>query len=366
MRENKNGVLSSTGRCYKLPSVTVPQGVVLGDAELQASQDANQATKASWPARSGLFRTLRIVIGLTLVCSSSLKLWQFTHPQTVPPSLEGLTGVMPAVVGWVAFLGLWLLTGAFSSIARWTAIICFSLFSFYALYEAISGKSSCGCFGQVQVNPWFTVILDVAIVLALLFLIRPVDFSTRRAKRRWPIAVAMVIGLSVGVASAILHPKPPLEASGLATADGGGLAILEPDKWIGHRFPPFTHILLRHPGQVGPHGIPLSQRLAHGQWIVMLYHASCDECRRAIPVYEALARGEYSANQMPHVAFIRIPSDPPTPLPRELFHNSAAVHGALDTTHEWFATTPIAVELVAGKVIAAASGTAAMNLNWVK
>ncbi|NNM85029.1 MAG: hypothetical protein HKL96_04635 [Phycisphaerales bacterium] len=369
MKENKNGVLSPTGRCYQTPSAAGPKGVMLADAEIQARQDANRVTRASLPAKSGLLRTLRIVIGLILLCSASLKLWRFTHLRTAPPPLKGMLGFTPALIGWVTFLGLWLLTGAFFNVARWTAIMCFSLFSCYGLYEAISGRSSCGCFGQVHVDPWFTVILDMAIVLALALMAGHVNVPARRAKLKWPVAAALGTGLAAGIFSAVLHPRPVAASYGLTTANGGKIVILEPPKWIGHQLPVLAHIVsavLSGPGAARPHAISLKQRLDHGQWVVLFYRAGCDECRQAIPAYEALAQHEHSADPMPQVAFIRIPSDPPTPQPRGLFHTDAAVHGTLDATHEWFATTPVAVELVAGKAIAAASGQAAMNLNWVK
>ena len=247
------------------------------------------------------------------------------------------------------------------------------MFACYAFYEALAGKADCGCFGQVHVNPWFTVILDITIVLALVFLAKPMDVSARRAKRKWPVVVAFGIGLAAGIFSAVLHPRPSLAANGLLTTDGGKLVILEPRKWIGHRLPVLAHIIsasLSGPGAARPHGISLRQRLAHGQWIVLFYHAGCDECRQAIPVYEALAQSEYLSGQIPHTAFIRVPSDPPTPTPPGLFYTNTALHGTLDGTldgsHEWFATTPIAVELSDGKVIAAATGTNAMSLAWLK
>lgn len=113
--------------------------------------------------------------GVTLVCAAGLGVWQFTHSPLASPGLEGLPGFVPTLITWEIFLGLWLVSGAFPTAARRIAIGCFSIFSCYAFYEALSGKADCGCFGQVHVNPWFTMIIDVAIVLALVFLAR-LDF----------------------------------------------------------------------------------------------------------------------------------------------------------------------------------------------
>lgn len=85
----------------------------------------------------------------------------------------------------------------------------------------------------------------------------------------------------------------------------------------------------------------------------------------AIPIYEQLATRDALLVGSLRVAFIRVPSDPPTLIPPGLFHTRLALHGALDTSHEWFATTPAAVEIVSGKVIVAA-GYKAMSLAWLR
>jgi hypothetical protein len=97
----------------------------------------------------------------------------------------------------------------------------------------------------------------------------------------------------------------------------------------------------------------------------MFYHASCDECRRMIPVYEALAQREAMSGKTPQVAFVRVPSDPPNPVPPGLFNSRLARHGTLDSSHEWFATTPIVVALRDGIVRRVAVGHSAMNPQWM-
>ncbi|MGC8624274.1 MAG: MauE/DoxX family redox-associated membrane protein [Phycisphaerae bacterium] len=313
-------------------------------------------------------QAVSVTTGGVLLTAAAGAALQLTHSPLPPLGLEGLPGFVPALIAWEIFLGLWLISGALPAVARRVAIGCFSVFACYAIYEAAIGRVDCGCFGQVHVNPWFTLILDLAIVLALVFLAKPVDVSARRAKRRWPVAVALGIGLAVGIFSAIVHPRPIVAASGLVTANGGKIVILEPRKWIGYRLPVLTHIttaVLSRPGAVRPDKIPLSQRLAHGQWVVLFYHASCDECRQAIPAYEALAQRDAMSGKASRVAFIRVPSDPATPRPPGLFHTNTALHGTLDDTHEWFATTPTAVELRNAVVMRSVGGNAALNLGWL-
>ncbi len=88
--------------------------------------------------------------------------------------------------------------------------------------------------------------------------------------------------------------------------------------------------------------------------------------QRTIPVYEALARRDAASGKKPHVAFVRVPSDPGTPVPSGLFHSQLPLHATLDASRQWFATTPIVVEIVAGRVTAVVSGKKAMGLQGMK
>ncbi|MGM0487596.1 MAG: MauE/DoxX family redox-associated membrane protein [Planctomycetota bacterium] len=66
------------------------------------------------------------------------------------------------------FFGLWLLANIQPEWTRRAAIACFAVFAAVSLYRAFSGAASCGCFGRVVVNPWYTFAMAVGAVLALL------------------------------------------------------------------------------------------------------------------------------------------------------------------------------------------------------
>ncbi len=235
-------------------------------------------------------------------------------------------------------------------------------------------------------SPWFTFVLDVAIVLALMFFARLSGkdaYPSRWSKRKWPVAAAAGIGLLMGVGSAVFRPYPIAAANGLVTANSGKIVILEPNKWIDRRLPVLANIVQSQPvtgmvqptgdhlqnadatGVSGQHEIYLSTPLSHGRWIVMFYHASCDECRATIPIYEGLAQQQETSGQKPHVAFVRVPSGSESSVPHNLFHSNIPLHATLDSSHQWFAQTPAVVELNNGVVVRGVSGAAAMNLNWL-
>ena len=305
-------------------------------------------------------RPVMWLAGVILVGAGALKAWRLDHLSIPTPVLQNLAGLEPPLIAFEIFLGLWLVNGALPTAARKVALGCFSAFACYTLYEALAGKADCGCFGQVHVNPWFTFILDVVIVLMLTLFGKPKGDGaapSQGSQRRWPVAVAAGIGLAVGLASAMLHPKPVVAANGLATTGSGKIVILEPHKWIGHQLPVLAHIVSQRGNK------PLWRQLATGNWTIMFYHASCGECRATIPVYEQLAQSELNSGRTPHVVFVRVPSGSGIST-RGLFHSILPLHGTLDATHNWFAQTPIVVQLHNGTVIAAVTGTAAMNLSW--
>lgn len=171
------------------------------------------------------------------------------------------------------------------------------------------------------------------------------------------LIIAAIAGVAVAATVAFFHPQAVAAGSGSLAAGGGKLVILEPHKWIDQRLPVLRHIVAQGSDK------PLGKQLATGQWTVMFYHASCDECRRTIPVYEALARREALSGKTPHIAFIRVPTGSGVPS-AGLFHSSLPLHGILDASHEWFATTPVIVELKRGVVVRVVTGAAAMRLNW--
>lgn len=70
-------------------------------------------------------------------------------------------------------LGAWLVCGLFRKAAWLAGTLCYFLFIFITLTKALLGFESCGCFGQVHVNPWITLAaIDVPFFL-LLAIFRP-------------------------------------------------------------------------------------------------------------------------------------------------------------------------------------------------
>jgi hypothetical protein len=61
-----------------------------------------------------------------------------------------------------------LLSGVFPRLIKWLAAVVFSLFFCIAVSLALKSVESCGCFGQVHVDPRITACLDLGVVFLLI------------------------------------------------------------------------------------------------------------------------------------------------------------------------------------------------------
>ena len=108
------------------------------------------------------------------------------------------------VIGCEVFLGVWLWL-AKSPLGSWlTSLVTFAAFAGVSFYQGWVGQTSCGCFGRLTINPWYTFGADL-LVLALLVVGRP-DLKQLRATPAQNLAVALrplawgILGVGVNLA----------------------------------------------------------------------------------------------------------------------------------------------------------------------
>jgi Protein of unknown function (DUF1573) len=130
------------------------------------------------PVRAlGVFVLARVLLGLLLLCAAGLKAYALWTGTGEPDPFFFSPRTEMAVIQTEAVLGLWLVSGIYPRISRQVAIVFFGLLASASLYLAIAGQASCGCFGQVPINPWITFALDVGAVALLCLLPTPDSFS---------------------------------------------------------------------------------------------------------------------------------------------------------------------------------------------
>ena len=289
------------------------------------------------------FAAVRLVLGLLLLIAASLKGYELA---TEPVAGQGLLGSRWFLIGLVEveiLLGLWLLSGAAARAAWWAALVLFGAFAVFTLQRAISGAESCGCFGKVQLNPWYTLVLD-CLAIGALILWRPgpaVGVADRTSVHRGTVAaiLAILIGVPAGWAMARYEP------AGLVDGDivgSSSFVILEPETWSGKPFPLAKHI-------------DIGEQLVAGRWLVVLYRHDCPHCVESLPGYEQRARESADSEEKMAVALIAMPpygspsQDPVSP-------TTPCVRGKLSDAREWFVQTPAEITLVDGQVVAAEEG----------
>ena len=155
------------------------------------------------------FDVVRIALAAILLAAAGLKAYQLATEPVGGKDIFSFRWSLIAQVEFEILLGVWLLSGLFKRPAWLAALACFAFFCCATLYKALSGAVSCGCFGKIEVSPWYTLVLDVCAVFALL--VFPPDAKpapSGRISRRRLIATGMAaafVAVPAGVAMGAYH-----------------------------------------------------------------------------------------------------------------------------------------------------------------
>jgi hypothetical protein len=289
---------------------------------------------------------VRTAVAGLLLTASALKCWQLATEPVIGTSLLDSRWLLMAMVEFELFFGIWLLANIWARPTWTAALACFALFTCVSLCKAISGQATCGCFGRVPVNPWYTGALDMSVVMLLLrWRPRCSFFSVGRA------VSALLAWLSMGLpaAFAMVSYSPAILSDAGEVRGNGKVVVLEPENWRGQAFPLLPYIaddkgMLQL--QAGKR--PLRERLVEGNWIVVLYHHDCPKCRRVV---RNLSHGASTARIDARVVLIEMP--PYGDQGEGLTPSSPGMEriiGRLNDGNEWFATTPVVIRLKGGIV----------------
>ena len=282
---------------------------------------------------------MRPLVGLLLIVAAILKAVQLvTEPAAVFVHPLG-RHFLPVNVGAELTLGVLVLSGLYWRVLRWFVLALFSGFAGYSLYIALDGETSCGCFGPIQINPWWTFGLDVAVVAGLLIsalsdhreteaehtsLERFLAPAASPRHHRWIVVAAAIVAITTTLLVRYAS-QPSAVAGGLVPA--GNLVILEPEKWIGQKLPIVDAV---------------DADLSQGDWVVLLHRHDCPKCQ------EEVARYEQRATAGERVALVEVP-----PYGNSGQHGINCLYARLQETREWFVQTPVEIRLTNGVVRAA-------------
>jgi hypothetical protein len=168
-----------------------------------------------------LMRTLNKIImtlaGLLLIVAAGLKFAEMTG--TCVPSLrDNPTGFWESYSFFLIqiplefALGVWMVCGLFRKAAWVAGTLCYFAFIFVTLGKWVTGAESCGCFGQITVDPKITLFaMDIPVFL-LLAIFRPKGYKLLPPP--WPnlawllVVFVPTIGLMVAAPAAMVAFRP--------------------------------------------------------------------------------------------------------------------------------------------------------------
>jgi thiol-disulfide isomerase/thioredoxin len=280
-----------------------------------------------------------------LIFAAAFKTYELVRNPAVG-FVYGSRWLQSGLIEYECVLAAWLLSGYRPILCRRVSLVTFMGFGCYSLYLALSGTASCGCFGQLRITPWMAFVLDTVLVM-LLWQWNPFlgggtwrfEDGPLRPQRIPSILRAMasvaLVGVPMFAIAAWGRNTAVIDEKSLVNQD---VVVLEPDQWVGKRFPLFNYI-------------DIGKSLSTGSWVLVFYRHDCPKCHEAIPKYERLARQLRESGQPVHVALIQIP-------PYGSLESVASMvcwRGNLDEHKEWFMITPSEVRITDGQVTATSS-----------
>lgn len=253
-------------------------------------------------------------------------------------------------------LGIWLVCGLFRKVAWLLGTIAFGGFIGITSHLALTGASSCGCFGTVHVNPLITLFAIDMPLFILLLIFRPV--GGKFLSPPWPstkhfFGVAIPTFIFFGILVPVLiFNKPPEKTT--------TYEVVRPEQWTTVKP---AAVEVNEPNKAPTvqewpllQSIDIADLLRQGFVVALLYHYDCPDCAEAIPEYNKMTK-EMGGEDVMRFAFIEVPpygTAEQDPVPAD----TKCLTGKLDASKKWFFQTPLVVLLQDGAVVKSWEGKA--------
>lgn len=271
---------------------------------------------------------MRWIVGFLLVGAAGLKAAQLIADPLVSATPPGGPVVLQLQVVAELAVGAMALSGVYWRQLRLVAAVLFAGFAGYSLYLAVSGATSCGCFGELKVHPWWTFALDLAVLMGLIASVaRGVAHVPMAPRARGKLASTTAY-VAVATCSVAALAWYAVHRNAQAASAGGEIVLLEPTEWIGEPLPLAESI---------------DADLSQGEWIVLLHRYDCPKCIEATPHYERLAA-------VRRVALVEVP-----PYCAGAAESGLALHLRLTDDREWLVQTPVEIQIKDGVVLDAST-----------
>lgn len=171
-----------------------------------------------------LCQAVFIALGLLLLSAAGFKTYQaYSEPPDSSP-----IAILTLVCLEICF-GVWLVVGARTNWTWRATVTLFAIFACVSGYKALSGATSCGCFGAIQLNPWVALGTDV-FALSLLLLCRTgVDVVTHSTICHLFLRAALAaLPISLVATAVVIYGSSRFVSLDGREADVGAFVVLEP------------------------------------------------------------------------------------------------------------------------------------------
>lgn len=186
------------------------------------------------------------------------------------------TSVGVAALTWETTLAVGLLLASWSVHVWVAARATFCAFALLATAAAISGATSCGCFGELTVPPWAAAAADVLYAAAFWVLRPPPRPAHRSHPRHGALLAALVSAMLVGWLAVATASRPTTGARAPTTSADLDLIAALPEAWH------------------------------HGRWVICCYRSTCAHCRGGMPHWLETARRDGTRVPPLRWAFLRV------------------------------------------------------------
>jgi hypothetical protein len=234
------------------------------------------------------WKGIRWFMAVVLLLAAGLETYQLVIEPTFDKNLFSAWWFNVFVVEFEIFFVFWLIFGLLPKLTWVADVSLFSIFAMVSCYKAISGETSCGCFGSVTVNPWLTMVFDLGMI-GLLWKFQPVcatlnfqsiidEFLKSFRLRKLILVVLVWFIIIIPITYAIFSVNKTdfgnlgVEFVGL---DGKKVLLLTPEKWNNKKFPLIPYIEKSE----------MIERLKNGQWTVVLFSHQCEKCKNIGRIY---------------------------------------------------------------------------------
>ena len=271
------------------------------------------------------YDVVRVVVSLVLLLAAFFKAHDLASGYASAASKNAFPWMTIGSIAFETILALWLIANLSPRVTRCIAIGSFALFAGVSFLRAFAGETSCGCFGSLQINPWWMALFDVAAVAAL-----TVWGSKSHHVRRCSVSDLAILG--TGLLVFILSIEYVLWRVGLRQIASGDVVVVNPEDWDGKRFPWISQI-------------DVGNQLRNGEWTVLFFRHDCPKCHEELARYSGLV----ARHPTSRVAAIEVP--PFGSNPGRYEQSSNMLFGRLNDDIRWFVKTPVRLNIRDGKVV---------------